>query len=196
MIQDGYTELPPGKIASVVTYLQMLKPPDAPPAPENPAFQLRHHAKPDLNGYRQLFRDVGQNWFWFSRLQMDDDTLRAIIHSPHVDVFALEVDGRAKGILELDRRGMPDIEIAFFGVTEDLVGHGAGHYLMDRALTAAWSHRPKRVWVHTCSLDHPRALGFYRKAGFAAYKRAIEVADDPRLNGTMTRTVAPHVPLV
>ena len=54
----------------------------------------------------------------------------------------------------------------------------------------------RRVWVHTCTLDHPRALSFYLQAGFVAYERAVEVADDPRLTGEAPRTAAPHVPVI
>jgi hypothetical protein len=51
------------------------------------------------------------------------------------------------------------------------------------------------VWVHTCHFDDPRALAFYQRSGFRPYKCAIEVGDDPRLNGTMRRDAAPHVPV-
>ncbi|MFL5217644.1 MAG: GNAT family N-acetyltransferase, partial [Microvirga sp.] len=53
-----------------------------------------------------------------------------------------------------------------------------------------------RLWVHTCSLDHPRAVAFYLGAGFRPYKRAIEVADDPRLTGDLPRDAEPQVPLI
>src|SRR5437762_2566073 len=110
-IPDGYTDVRPGKIASIVTYLDMSKSPVAPPLPGKPTWQLQQHAKPELNWYRALFRAVGQDWLWFSRLQMDDDTLREIIHDPRVDVFSFLIEGQEKGILELDRRHSPDIEL-------------------------------------------------------------------------------------
>jgi GNAT superfamily N-acetyltransferase len=196
IIPDGYTDLPPGKIASVVTYLEMRRPPEITAESESYGWVLTPHPTPDVDWYRRLFRTIGQDWLWFSRLQMTDDELRSIIHDSRVDVFALEFEGREKGILELDRREMPDIELAFIGLTHDLVGRGAGRFLMHRALQIAWSHQPDRVLVHTCTLDHPRALDFYRKAGFVPYKRAIEVADDPRIEGTLPRSAAPSVPVL
>jgi GNAT superfamily N-acetyltransferase len=81
-------------------------------------------------------------------------------------------------------------------LTADLLGRGAGRHLMEHSLAAAWDSAPERVWVHTCTLDHPRALSFYLKAGFSPYKRAIEIADDPRLTGELPSTVAPHIPLI
>jgi GNAT superfamily N-acetyltransferase len=195
-IPDGYTDLPAGKIASVVTYLEMRRSPEITAESESYGWVLKPHPTPDVDWYRRLFRTVGQDWLWFSRLQMTDEELRAIIHDSRIDVFALEFEGREVGILELDRREMPDIELAFIGLTHGLIGRGAGRFLMDRALQIAWSHQPARVLVHTCTLDHPRALDFYRKAGFVPYKRAIEVADDPRMDGTLPGTAAPSVPIL
>jgi GNAT superfamily N-acetyltransferase len=196
IIPDGYTDLPAGKIASVVTYLEMRRPPEITAESRSYGWVLTPHPAPDVDWYRRLFRTIGQNWLWFSRLQMTDEELRGIIHDSRIDVFALEFEGRETGILELDRREMPDIELAFIGLTHDLIGRGAGRFLIDRALQIAWSHHPDRVLVHTCTLDHPRALDFYRKAGFVPYKRAIEVADDPRIDGTLPRTAAPSIPIL
>jgi GNAT superfamily N-acetyltransferase len=151
---------------------------------------------PDLNWYRDLFRAVGEPWLWFSRTLMNDLELRALLGDPRVDFFALEERGVAKGLLEIDRREFPDIELAFFGLTSDLIGKGAGRYLMDFAIGEAFSHHPRRFFLHTCTLDHPKALGFYRRAGFRPYKLAVEVAPDPRLNGTMPREAAPQIPII
>jgi GNAT superfamily N-acetyltransferase len=196
MIEDGYTPVEAGKIASIVTYLEMRAAASTPPVLSDPRWILRRHVAPDVNWYKKLFRAVGEEWLWFSRLQMPDEELRAIIHDDAVDVFALEVDGIEKGILELDRRGEGEIEIAFLGVTPDLIGQGAGRFLLARAIEIAWSHRPRRVMLHTCTLDHPRALEFYRRAGFVPYKREVEVAPDPRLAGTLPMTAAKHCPVL
>jgi hypothetical protein len=53
-----------------------------------------------------------------------------------------------------------------------------------------------RVWLHTCSFDHPAALAFYQRAGFRPFRRQIEIADDPRLDGTVPRSAAAHVPII
>jgi hypothetical protein len=50
--------------------------------------------------------------------------------------------------------------------------------------------------VHTCTLDHPAALAFYQRSGFVAYRRQVEIDDDPRLDGTLPADAAPHVPLI
>jgi len=195
-VLDGYTDLPPGKLANVVTYLEMRTPP-APQAPTTLSeYSVRRVAMPDLNWYRQLYREIGEPWLWFSRLRLSDDELRAILHDPAVEVFALSYDGVDQGLLEFDRRNFPDIELSFFGVTSNLIGKGAGRALLQYGLPLAWEHGPQRVWLHTCTADHPGALVFYRNFGFVPYKRAIEITDDPRVTAEMPRSAAPHVPVL
>jgi len=193
---DGYTNLPPGKIAAVVTYLEMRTPPSDPLTPTMSELAVRHVSRPDLDWYRRLYRVIGEPWLWFSRLRMSDEELRAILHDPAVDVFALSHEGTDHGLLEFDRRSFPDIELSFFGVTQEMIGKGGGHALLQHSLPLAWEHKPQRVWLHTCTSDHPAALGFYLKFGFVPYKRAIEVSDDPRVIGEMPRTAGPHIPIV
>ena len=193
---NGYTDLPPGKVAAVVTYLEMREPPHATAAPTMSGFTVRRVSQPDLGWYRELYRVIGEPWLWFSRLRLSDDELHAILYDPAVDVYALSHKGADQGLLEFDRRQFPDIEISFFGVTTALIGKGAGRALLQYCLPLAWEYKPRRVWLHTCTSDHPGALAFYQKAGFVPYKRAIEIADDPRLTGDVPPTAAPHVPMV
>ncbi len=194
-MNDGYTDLPPGKLAAVVTYLEMRTPPALAFATMSD-FPIRRVEQPDLDWYRRLYRQIGQPWLWFSRLRISDDQLRKIMHHPAVDIFALSHNGVDSGLLEFDRRAMPDIELSFFGILPGLIGKGAGRALLEYGLKTAWEHRPQRIWLHTCTLDHPRALEFYRKAGFLPYKRAIEITDDPRLTGDLPREAAPDVPIL
>jgi GNAT superfamily N-acetyltransferase len=77
-----------------------------------------------------------------------------------------------------------------------LIGTGAARFLMNRALEFAWRSGVQRVWVHTCTFDHPSAVAFYQRSGFRPFRRQIEVADDPRLDGTAPRDAARHVPVI
>jgi GNAT superfamily N-acetyltransferase len=195
ILPDGYSDVPAGKIAAVVTHLEMTERPALRSDPEG-AWTLRRVPSPDLDWFRDLYRRVGEEWLWFSRLQMADAELAAIVRSPMVDVHALVHEGRDKGLLELDFRDAGQCELAFFGVTADLIGGGAGRWLMNRALELAWSRQVSRVWVHTCTLDHPSALAFYQRSGFRPFRRQVEIADDPRLDGTAPRDAAKHVPII
>ncbi len=195
MLKDGYQDVPAGKIASVVTSLEMATRPT--PHPEPAArWQLVRHERPDPHWYRDLYHRVGAQWLWFSRLRLPLEDLAAIIQHPDVEVYAVRHGGSDEGLLELDFR-TPDVcELAFFGLTSALIGTGAGRWLMNRATEAAWVRPISRLWVHTCTLDHPGALDFYRRAGFVPVHRQVEIADDPRQLGVLARDVAPQVPLL
>jgi GNAT superfamily N-acetyltransferase len=195
ILPDGYSDVPAGKIAAFVTHLEMTERPALRPDPEG-AWTLRSVPSPDLDWFRDLYRRVGAEWLWFSRLQMADTELAAIIRSPMVETHALVHEGRDEGLLELDFRQASQCELAFFGVTAKLIGGGAGRWLMNRALELAWSRPVTRVWVHTCTLDHPSALAFYQRSGFRPFRRQVEIADDPRLDGTAPRDAAKHVPII
>jgi GNAT superfamily N-acetyltransferase len=195
ILPDGYSDVPAGKIAAVVTYLEMTARPSPPPAPSGP-WSLRHVDRPDLAWYRDLYRRVGEEWLWFSRIRASDEKLAARLHDPRVETHALVADGGDEGLLELDFREPETCEIGMFGVTAKLVGTGAAHWLMHYALELSWSRRIKRLWLHTCSFDHPAAVPFYQRAGFRAFRRQVEVEDDPRLDGTAPRDVAKHVPVI
>lgn len=195
IVPDGYTDVSAGKIATVVTHLEMTERPA--PRPEIAGdFTLVHHREPDGAWFRELYRRVGEDWLWFSRLRISDAELAAIIHSPKVEVYALCSQGRDEGLLELDFRKPGQCEVSFFGVTRKLIGGGAGRWLMNRALEHAWVPGVGRVWLHTCTLDHPSAIAFYQRSGFRPYRLQIEVADDPRVTGELPRSAAPHVPVI
>jgi GNAT superfamily N-acetyltransferase len=195
ILPDGYSDVPAGKIAAVVTHLEMTAPParrDDPPG----NWTLRKVDTPELPWYRDLFRRVGEEWLWFSRAWMNDAKLAAIIHAQGIEVYALVVDGRDEGLLELDFREPGQCELVYFGVTGSLIGTGAARFLMNRALEIAWSRDLRRVWVHTCTFDHPSAVAFYQRSGFRPFCRQIEIADDPRLDGTAPHNAARHVPII
>jgi GNAT superfamily N-acetyltransferase len=196
ILPDGYSEVPTGRIATVVTCLEMISPPPQRGEPVDAPWRLARIERPEPEWYRDLYRRVGEAWLWYSRLAMPRAELAAILGDPAVAVFALETGGRQEGLLELDFRDGPGCELAFFGLTTRTIGRGAGRWLMNRAIEQAWSRPIDRLWVHTCTLDHPAALTFYIHSGFRPYARRIEIAPDPRLTGITPRSAAPHVPIL
>ena len=195
MLADGYSDVPLGKVAAVVTHLEMFERPPLRADPSGP-WQLRRVSSPDLDWFRALFRSVGVPWLWSSRLKLSDAALSAIIRAPGVEVYAVDSEGRDQGLLELDFCKSKSCEIAFFGLAPSLVGRGAGRWLMNRALERAWAADVSRVWLHTCTFDHPAALAFYQRSGFRPFRRQVEVVDDPRSLGLLPPTAAPHIPFI
>jgi GNAT superfamily N-acetyltransferase len=196
MLPTGYSDVPDGKLASVVTCLEMRAKPALRVERADASWQLRRVAQPDPLWYRELFRRVGTEWLWYSRLLMPLGDLEVILRNSGVEVYTLTVEGRDEGLLELDFRESGNCELAFYGLAEAVQGRGAGRWLMNRAIERAWARPISRFWVHTCTLDHPDALAFYLRSGFRAYARRIEVADDPRLIWLAPRTAAVHIPII
>lgn len=196
VLDNGFYDVPPGRLATVVTHLEMRAPAPARPGKLAQGARLEQNHAPTLEWYRDLFtRVAGHDWLWFSRLLMADDEVSAIIADPGVEIIALVVNGRPEGLLELDFRQKNACELAFFGVSAALIGTGAGRYMMNEAIRRAWEKPIDRFHVHTCTLDHPGALSFYRRSGFVPVRQQIEIENDPRVSGAFVRTAGPHVPI-
>jgi len=195
VLRNGYTDVPHGKIAAVVTYLEMTEAPPRRAEPAGHGFTVERVRRPSLDWYRDLYRRIGEHWLWFSRLRMADDKLAAILGDPRVEIYALRAGDQDEGLLEL-HFSATECNLAFFGVAPALVGSGAGRVLMNKAVSEAWSQPIRRFTVNTCTLDHPNALAFYIRSGFRPYRRKVELADDPRLDGTLPRDAAPQVPIL
>jgi GNAT superfamily N-acetyltransferase len=187
----GLTPVPAGHVAAIVTYLEMNARPALDPEPDSP-LRLRRWETIDPARYRDLFRQVGGRWLWFSRLAMRDSEL---LEKAGTVYEVLDEGGASCGMVELDFR-RDKCMILFLGLVPELAGQGHGRWLFAETLRRAWAPGIAQVTVHTCSLDHPAALPSYLRAGFAAVGRAFESFPDPRLAGLLPRDVAPQLPLV
>ena len=190
----GYHALPPGHLANVVTCLEMTERPHLRAVPAG-GFSLQDMGG-DTARFKRLIEAVGRDIMWFSRLIMAEDKLAAIIGDAAVECYAMMDGADDIGLLELDFREAGQCELSFFGLVPGAIGKGAGRWLMNEALTRAWAKPISRLWVHTCSFDHPAALGFYQRSGFRPYQVMVEVHPDPRLTGHMPKDASPAAPLI
>jgi len=190
----GYHALPPGHLANVVTCLEMTERPHLRAVPAG-GFSLQDMGG-DTARFKRLFEAVGRDIMWFSRLIMAEDKLAAIIGDAAVECYAMMDGADDIGLLELDFREAGQCELSFFGLVPGAIGKGAGRWLMNEALRRAWAKPISRLWVHTCSFDHPAALGFYQRSGFRPYQVMVEVHPDPRLTGHMPKDASPAAPLI
>lgn len=154
----------------VTTYLEMFERPwQVPPKNIDHAVILRA-IRPTISFYRFLYNTVGKNWNWVDRRKWSDEELKAIVQHDKVEVSVLYSNGVPAGYVELDLRQNQEVEIAYFGLMPEFIGQGLGKYFLSWAIRTAWDRNPKRLWVHTCSQDHPGALLLYQKCGFKIYK--------------------------
>jgi len=170
---DGRPHAPVQKtVDSTITYLEMTVQPVTPPVPV-PAEKLallRCH-DPSVGFYRYLYDAVGRKWQWTARKLISDEVLNQIIGDDLVEIFVLYDNGEPAGFVEIDRRRTPDIQISYFGIVEHYIGRGLGPYMLDWAIRRVWTYIPNRLILDTCTLDHPKALSMYQRAGFTPYKQ-------------------------
>lgn len=174
-------ERAPGTLDLVITHLEMTRRPRL-PAPPPPALKLAvlRPTAISVSFYRYLYNTVGAPWAWYERRRMSDRELAAVVQHPDVDVYVLYANGEPAGYAELDRRSMPDIELAYFGLMPAFIGRRLGPWFLHWVVDAAWTRDPQRLWVHTCNLDHPRAIAHYQRAGFVPFRQERRLVRDPR----------------
>jgi len=156
----------------VITYLAMDAKPSLPHIePKYKNYVLLRANQPTVSFYRYLYDAVGREWFWTDRKKYNDADLKEILTHPANDLFVVYVDGSPAGFFELNRRDMPTIDLAYFGILPEFIGGRLGPWLLAQALDEIWRHEPDRATVNTCTLDHPSALPMYQRLGFQPYDR-------------------------
>lgn len=126
----------------------------------------RERCDPDL--YRALYKGVGSDYQWRDRRRWSDEQLRAHLGDPAIAIWVLREGSSLCGFFELARHDDGSIEIAYFGLLPMGIGLGLGRALLTSAIEEAWRLEPvpSRVWLHTCTLDHPAAIANYLARGF------------------------------
>lgn len=157
-------------------YLEMLSPDELSPKQcKDDAFWIKE-CRTKLYAYnRFLYKLVGSDWRWFDKLPWTDDDWRRYAENENLRTWVGYVDGTPAGYYELQKQHYDDVEISSFGLAGPFIGQGLGGHLLSHAISSAWRWGAKRVWVHTCSFDHPNALGNYLARGMKIYKE--ETAD-------------------
>jgi GNAT superfamily N-acetyltransferase len=180
----------------VITYLEMHQRPNLPrvhPPPGKLALIQAEHCT--VSFYRYLYETVGTPWLWYERRLFADEALAAEIQQPTTEIFVLYVGGVPAGYFELDTASPRETELRYFGLIPEFIGRGFGPFLLQAAIDRAWSRPIGRLWVHTRSFDHPKALGHYQRAGFVVYRREPLRFEDPRTRGILPRNLSnPRLP--
>jgi GNAT superfamily N-acetyltransferase len=144
-----------------------LKPKESP----DPMFEVREAMVPQWQVNRFLYCWVGEQWGWTDRQSWSDEQWTNYVGSENLRTFIALFGGSIAGYYELHRDDAQAVEIAYFGLAPDFIGRGFGGALLSDAINHAWEWNARRVWVHTCTLDHPAALANYQSRGMQIYDR-------------------------
>jgi GNAT superfamily N-acetyltransferase len=160
------------------TYLEMTSPADLWPAPAlEPAPRIERLGECPASFFRYLYVEVGRAFRWTDRVSWSEERIRDHLASPNVSIWLMSWEGAPAGYFELRRQEDGSAEIAYFGLLPEFIGRGWGKYLLTAATRAAWDLGPSRVWLHTCTLDHPAALPNYLARGFRPVREESYLAD-------------------
>jgi GNAT superfamily N-acetyltransferase len=167
-------------MATVVTrtYLELRAPDELRPAPPPvPAPVVQRVGECPPSFYRYLYAEVGRAFHWTDRLGWTDDTIRSHLANPGVSLWLLTWQSAPAGYFELRRHEDTSMEVAYFGLLPEYLGRGWGKFLLTEAVREAWRSDPSRVWLHTCTLDHPAALPNYLQRGFRPVRQEQYTAE-------------------
>ncbi len=118
-----------------------------------------------------LYQLVGENWDWKDKLSLSIEDWKKYAESENVRTWVAYWKGSIAGYYELEKQPDGNVEIAYFGLAPNFIGKGFGGYLLSQAIKSAWTFQDtKRIWVHTCTLDHKSALDNYLARGFQLYR--------------------------
>ena len=159
---------------AVRTFLQMIDPGelDAAGAPSPDIVVERVEACPPAL-WRRLYSEVGRDYHWVDRLDWTDEEIARYLSDPALELWVVRAKGETAGYFELREHEDRSVEIAYFGLLPAFLGRGWGKFLLTQATYAAWRLGAVRVWLHTCTLDHPAALPNYLKRGFRPTREEV-----------------------
>ncbi len=159
-------------------YLEMTDPKQLRPKRlERDDVEVRKVGTPSPEFNRFLMTAVGGDWYWVGRLNWTYDRWYKWLNRPQLETWVAYVSGTPAGYFELDAQPEENVEIVFFGLMPQFIGQGLGGHLLTAAVERAWQMGARRVWLHTCTLDHPYALKNYCARGFRLFKQEVKVKD-------------------
>ena len=117
-----------------------------------------------------FYKQIGKNYQWVDRLIWTDKNWIEYVSSPNLFTFVLKNNDDIAGFFELMyHKDKLETEIAYFGLLKEYIGKKLGGYMLSEAIKKSFSYNVKRVWAHTCSLDHKNALKNYLSRGMKIY---------------------------
>ncbi len=124
----------------------------------------------ELNKF--FYKNIGKNHYWNDRLQWSQKEWIQYVSDKKVKTYVLKKDKNFAGYFELiNHTDKNEVEIAYLGLLEEYQNQKLGSHLLSSAIKNSFLSKPKRVWVHTCSLDHQNALINYIARGMKIFKK-------------------------
>ena len=128
--------------------------------------------KPDFQLNKFFYKHVGKKHRWIDRLSWTDEKWINFISNKNLETYVISESDDLIGFFELlYNPDLNETEISYFGLLEEYIGKGIGGYALSEAIKKSFEKNIKRVWLHTCTLDHPNALKNYIARGMKVFKK-------------------------
>ena len=128
--------------------------------------------KPDFQLNKFFYKQVGKKHRWIDRLSWTDEKWINFISNKNLETYVISESEDLIGFFELlYNPELKETEISYFGLLEAYIGKGIGGYALSEAIKKAFEKKIKRVWLHTCTLDHPNALKNYLARGMQVFRK-------------------------
>lgn len=152
-------------------YLEMNAPSELKAKAKPGALAITEAEIKDFRLNRFLYQLVGEAWQWTDKLSWSDRDWQAYAERKDLRTWVAYSSGAIAGYFELEKQADEHVQIVYFGLSPKFIGQGFGAALLSNAIAEAWGWGDtRRVWVHTCSTDHPSALANYQARGFRCYQ--------------------------
>ena len=160
---------------SKIFYLEMLSPSQLNAKEKPTGLEITEAGFDEFRFNRYLYQLVGEAWDWTDKLDLSDEDWKAYVERENLRTWVAYEQGSIAGYYELEKQAEETVQIAYFGLAPAFIGKGFGGYLLSHAIESAWQWgNTQRVWVHTCTEDHPSALANYQARGFQLYRTETE----------------------
>ena len=136
--------------------------------------------KPDFQLNKFFYKQVGKKHRWIDRLIWSDEKWMTYISNRNLETYVISKYDELVGFFELlYNPELKETEISYFGLLEEYIGKGIGGFALSSAIRKAFEKNINRVWLHTCTLDHPNALKNYIARGMTVFKKEnIKILDN------------------
>ena len=136
--------------------------------------------KPDFQLNKFFYKQVGKKHRWIDRLIWSDEKWMKYISNKNLETYVISKCDELVGFFELIYNPeLKETEISYFGLLEEYIGKGIGGFALSSAIRKAFEKNINRVWLHTCTLDHPNALKNYIARGMTVFKKEnIKILDN------------------
>ena len=138
---------------------------------EDPLLRIARVPVPSVPLVQRLYKEVGADYHWVDRWEWTPQQWNEWVAAWGYGIWILTWDGELAGFFELKNEDDGSVEITLFGLLKKFHGRGLGKAMLTSAVEIAWGIGANRVWLHTCTLDDPKALPNYRARGFTQYKQ-------------------------